>query len=230
MWHHNACLISWRLCQTTTWRQPAQNSFFFPKTRTFSSLGSWAAPTWKRLGNIISQKYIYRVTKQATMISQALKSAEQITLGNIEILEKILKLRHSCYFASILLPPTSTWPTAVIKVSDSLLIANSFKLGVSHPFKLHVILRRVYQAINSIYICICISLNIYMLYLNLLNQIAFLLISAWNVQKLDRKFFFLLILCSRWGLNSLTNDRTCAPYTRNVKSWSLDSLGSLRKF
>ena len=153
------------------------------------------------------------------MISQALKSAEQITLGNIEILEKILKLRHSCYFASILLPPTSTWPTAVIKVSDSLLIANSFKLGASHPFKLHVILRRVYQAINSIYICICISLNIYMLYLNLLNQIAFLLISAWNVQKLDRKFFFCLFFAACGVLIPWPMIELVPP---TLETWSLD--------
>ena len=50
-------------------------TLFPQKTRTFSSPGPWAASTWKRLGNVISQKNIYRVTKQATMISQALKSA-----------------------------------------------------------------------------------------------------------------------------------------------------------
>lgn len=50
-------------------------TLFPQKTRTFSSPGPWAASTWKRLGNVISQKNIYRVMKQATMISQALKSA-----------------------------------------------------------------------------------------------------------------------------------------------------------
>ena len=42
-WHHdNACLIRWRLCQTTTWRQPAQDSFF-PKDKEFFIPGSMSS-------------------------------------------------------------------------------------------------------------------------------------------------------------------------------------------
>lgn len=88
----------------------AQDSFL-PKTRTFSSPGPWAASTWKRLET--TTKNIYRVMKQATMISQALKSAGANHTGK-DRPYKNLKLRQSCYFASILLPlPHLTYSPAI---------------------------------------------------------------------------------------------------------------------
>lgn len=104
-WHHdNACLIRWRLCQTTTWRQPAQDSFF-PKDKEFFIPGSMSSTNLKEIRkHNLTKKYL-QGNETGNHDFTSIEKCRSKPHRETEILEKILKRRQSCYFASILPPP-----------------------------------------------------------------------------------------------------------------------------